>query len=150
MGRSQLQGTPWHYEYANGNSTSNSKNCAFNTGKRCACKASSNHNNSCIGKLYCEEFERSSFRRTNTNKRTSTKSTSKTNQTIQNRPNKSQQQSKTNIVQLGDKIVVQSILAKENVNFRVTDEKNPFYLKKLNSTVSIKGRQYRIIEIIKY
>ena len=53
------------------------------------------------------------------------------------------------MVQLGDKIVVQSIVAKEDITFKITDEKNPFYSKKLNSTVSIKGRLYRIIEIIK-
>lgn len=58
MGRSQLQGTPWHYEYNKTTGANNSKNCAYNTGDRCACRASLNHNSSCVGKLNCEEFER--------------------------------------------------------------------------------------------
>lgn len=62
MGRSQLQCTPWHYEYNKRNGTNNSKNCAYNTGERCTCRASLNHNFPYIGKLNCEKFERRSGR----------------------------------------------------------------------------------------
>lgn len=82
MGRSNLQGSAWHYEYLSGRETYNSKNCVFNTGKRCSCKISPNHNLPCVGRTECEEFERSSFRRKTEGKERE----KKTNQVVTEKP----------------------------------------------------------------
>lgn len=63
MGRSDLQGTPWHYEYLKNNKFKrNSKNCVYNTGERCSCTISVNYRKTCVGEHGCEEFERSSYK----------------------------------------------------------------------------------------
>lgn len=63
MGRSDLQGTPWHYEYLkNDDSRYNSKNCVFNSEGGCYCTISVNYFHDCIGKRECEEFEQSSVK----------------------------------------------------------------------------------------
>lgn len=145
MGRSELQGTPWHYEYTKGKGINNSKNCAFNTGERCACRISPNHNRTCVGKSNCDEFERSSFHRANINK--------SADKIISTRP-KSQDHKKNTVkhssvrtVQLGDSIVVSSLVTDEEIEIKISDRKNPFYSKALNDMISIKGEKYKIIKI---
>ena len=146
MGRSQLQGTPWHYEYTKGNGVNNSKNCAFNTGERCACRISPNHNRTCVGKSNCDEFERSSFRKTNNkteNKFVINKSKAKT----QNHEKNNVKHSSVRIVQLGDTVVVNSLVTDEVIEIKISDRKNPFYSRALNEVVLIKGEKYQIIKI---
>lgn len=144
MGRSKLQGTPWHYEYTKGKGTNNSKNCAFNTGGTCSCKISPNHNNPCIGKLDCEEFERSSFRNTNINKQNN-KNPANIKQEIKVHKNPNKSSNKT--VKLGDNITIKSQRTQEEIVLNISDNKNPFYNKSLYDVVLIKGEKYKIIKI---
>lgn len=151
MGRSQMQGTPWHYEYNKGNGTNNSKNCAFNTGNRCACKISPNHNSQCVGKLNCDEFERGSRRvstiKNKTQKQLNQKSVSnnhfiKTHSKISNKK-------KTPCVEIGSTITIKSQTTDEIIELgKITSKDNPFYLKELNSIVTVKGISYVIVKII--
>lgn len=80
MGRSDLQGTPWHYEYLQkpkSKSKRNSKNCIYNTGDHCSCTISTNHRKSCVGECACGEFERSSFKQSKTKKQQNSNSIKK-------------------------------------------------------------------------
>ena len=147
MGRSQLQGTPWHYEYTKGNGTNNSKNCAFNTGDRCACKISSNHNRTCVGNSNCDEFERSSFRKTTNNKKENKFVINKSKNKSQNHKNGTMKHSSVRTVQLGDNIIVKSLVTQEEIDIKISDRKDPFYLKSLNEIILIKGEKYKIIKI---
>lgn len=154
MGRSQLQGTPWHYEYNKGSGENNSKNCAFNTGNRCACKISPNYNSPCVGKMNCEEFERGSGRvvakKENVSKYQSPKSTStKLIKTSPNKTGKIQNNKKTLCVEKGSTVTVKSQITNEVIELgKVTSKDNPFYSKEINSVVSVKGIPYRIIQIL--
>lgn len=153
MGRSQLQGTPWHYEYNKGNCTNNSKNCAYNTGNRCACRASLNHNSPCVGKLNCEEFERRSGRVSTAKNR---------NQKQQNRKavpynyaikpqlkNSNKDTKKVQCVEIGSIVIIKSQSTSEIIELgKITSKDNPFYSKEINSIVNVKGIQYKIIKII--
>lgn len=151
MGRSQLQGTPWHYEYNKGSGTINSKNCAYNTGNKCACRASLNHNSPCVGKLNCEEFERGSGRvstiKSKTRKQQNQKSVSN-NHSIKNHskiPNKR----KVLCVEIGCTITIESQTTNEIIELgKITSKDNPFYLKEINSIVAIKGISYKIVKIV--
>lgn len=144
MGRSQLQGTPWHYEYSKGNGINNSKNCAFNTGDHCACKISPNHNRVCVGKSNCDEFERSSFRKVNNKSDDKIISTSPKSQYHKKNTVK---HSSVRTVQLGDTVVVSSLVTHEEISIKISDRKNPFYSRALNEIVLIKGEKYKIIKI---
>lgn len=59
-----LSGTPWHIEKGKGTGIRNNTNCAFNVQGRCSCIISCNHNNVCVGKIACEEFEYGMSKRT--------------------------------------------------------------------------------------
>lgn len=154
MGRSQLQGTPWHYEYNKGSGKNNSKNCAFNTGNRCACKISSNYNSPCVGKMNCEEFKRGSERvpakKKGTPKHKSQKSTStKLVKMPPNKTGKIQNRNKTLCVEIGTIVTVKSQITNGLIEVgKITSKDNPFYLKEINSVVSVKGIPYRIIQIL--
>lgn len=64
MGRSQMKGTPWHYEYLhNKKSKRNSINCIYNNGYKCICAISRYHGKKCVGEHNCSDFERCSFSR---------------------------------------------------------------------------------------
>lgn len=154
MGRSQLQGTPWHYEYNKSSGANNSKNCAFNTGDRCACKISPNHNSQCIGKSNCEEFERRSGRvpakKDNTQKHQNQKYTStKLTKTKPNKPCKTQNKRKTLCVEIGSIVTVISQNTNEVIELgKITSKDNPFYSKEINSIVLVKGMPYKIVKIL--
>lgn len=45
--------------------------------------------------------------------------------------------------------MVSAVETGERIDIHVTDVKNPFYMKKLNDIVLIKGEQYKIVEIRK-
>lgn len=153
MGRSQLQGTPWHYEYNKGNGINNSKNCAYNTGDRCACRASLNHNFPCVGKLNCEEFERRNGRvptlKSRSQKRQNKKSVSY-NCSIKYQPkNLSKNTKKIQCVEIGSIITIKSQSTSEIIELgKITSKDNPFYSKEINSIVHVKGIQYKIIKIL--
>lgn len=147
MGRAQLQGTPWHYEYAKGKGINNSKNCVFNTGEKCTCKISTHHHYPCVGKLDCEEFERSSFRRTGLNKSSKKVISTQSKPLPQNKLKPTLPLEK--IVELGNEIIVKAQDTAEETILNIGDNKNPFYLKILYDTVLIKGRKYKIIKINK-
>lgn len=55
MGRSNLQGTPWHYESAT--SKKNSKNCLYHDRKVCKYRPSVHYGNPCVGNSECDDFE---------------------------------------------------------------------------------------------
>lgn len=155
MGRSQLQGTPWHYEYNKGNGTNNSKNCAYNTGTRCACRTSLNHNSSCVGKLNCEEFERGNGRVTTIKKNVSQKQkngkpvSSNCSNKIPSNKVQNINHKKIVYVELGSVITIKSQATGEVIELgKITSKDNPFYLKEINSIVSVKGIAYKIIKII--
>lgn len=153
MGRSQLQGTPWHYEYNKGNGTNNSKNCAYNTGNRCACRASLNHNSSCVGKLNCEEFERRSGRvptiKTKNRKQQSKKTVSNNQSAKITHKNPYKNAKKVPCVEIGSTITIKSQNTNEIIELgKITSKDNPFYLKEINSIVHVKGISYKIIKII--
>lgn len=57
MGRSELQGTPWHEEQMRKTCKEGSKYCVYNNNKFCSCKPCSNFNNFCVGKGNCDWFE---------------------------------------------------------------------------------------------
>lgn len=149
MGRSQLQGTPWHYEYNKGTGINNSKNCAYNTGNRCACKISPNHNLQCIGKLNCEEFERWSKRSSITGN--SSKKTPKVPTTYTEHL-----QSKTNYktcnkkkVEIGSRVTIKCDVTGELIELGViTSKDNLFYSKEIKSSVLVKGLLYKIVKIV--
>ncbi len=154
MGRSQLQGTPWHYEYNKGNGTNNSKNCAFNTGNRCACKISPNHNSQCVGKLNCDEFERGSGRVPNAKNSSQKYYGQKTKPTYfvkaqSNKPSKTQNKKKPLCVEIGSVITIKSQATNEVIDLgKITSKDNPFYSKEINSVISVKGIPYRIVQIL--
>ena len=50
-------------------------------------------------------------------------------------------------VQLGDNIIVKSLVTQEEIDIKISDRKNPFYLKSLNEIILIKGEKYKIIKI---
>ena len=52
-----FSGTPWHIEKVKGEGIRDNTNCVFNDKGRCSCIISCNHNNACVGKVVCEEFE---------------------------------------------------------------------------------------------
>ncbi len=154
MGRSQLQGTPWHYEYNKGNGTNNSKNCAFNTGIRCACKISPNHNSQCVGKSNCDEFERGSGRVpvTKNSKQKYYAQKSKPTYFVKaqsNKLNKTQNKKKPLCVKIGSVVTVKSQTTNEVIDLgKITSKDNPFYSKEIDSVISVKGIPYRIIKIL--
>ncbi len=154
MGRSQLQGTPWHYEYNKGNGINNSKNCAFNTGNRCACRISPNHNSQCVGKLNCEEFERSSGRvpvkKKSSQKYYGQKSKSSSFVKVQsNKLSKPQNKKKPLCVEIESVVTVKSQVTNEVIELgKITSSDNPFYAKEINSIISVKGIPYRIVKIL--
>lgn len=173
MGRSNLQGSAWHYEYIRGREVKNSKNCVFNTGTRCSCKISPKYNQSCVGKAECEEFERSSFRKksstrlktesSNPAKVTGIGKTANTGSTeIVSNPaditrNKYKQKNKkcdqknsgqSTTVRIGSKISVLSIDDREHIRIgAISSVDNPFYLKKLGEVVTVKGIRYKVEKI---
>ncbi len=153
MGRSQLQGTPWHYEYNKGNGTNNSKNCAYNTGDRCACRASLNHNSPCVGKLNCEEFERRNGRVAivkNKNQKQQNKKTVPYNHPIKPKPqNPNKNVKKVQCVGIGSVITIKSQDTNEIIELgKITSKDNPFYSKEINCIVSVKGLKYKIVKIL--
>jgi len=154
MGRSQLQGTPWHYEYNKGNGTNNSKNCAFNTGNRCACKISPNHNSQCVGKLNCEGFERRSGRvpTTKNSKQKCDDQKSKPTYFVKvqsNKLSKTQNKKKSLWVEIGSVVTVKSQTTNEVIDLgKITLKDTPFYSKEINSVISVKGIPYRIVKIL--
>lgn len=153
MGRSQLQGTPWHYEYNKGNGTNNSKNCAYNTGDRCACRASLNHNSSCVGKLNCEEFERRSGRvptAKNKNQKQQSKKAVPYKHAIKPQlKNLNKNIKKVQCVEIGSIVTIKSQSTSEIIELgKITSKDNPFYSKEINSIVNVKDIQYKIIKII--
>lgn len=149
MGRSQLQGTPWHYEYNKGTGTNNSKNCAFNTGSRCACKISPNHNLQCVGKMNCGEFERGCRRSSiteNSPKKTIKDSTNYT-EYLQSKINHKTCNKRK--VEIGSRVTVKCEVTGELIELGViTSKDNPFYSKQIKSLVLVKGLLYKIISIV--
>ena len=148
MGRSMMQGTPWHYEYLHKKKKKrNSINCVFNNGQRCSCKISKNHGKQCVGENYCGDFERCSFSRPELYQ--NAKKSSQTSVPIRkDLPEKKKYDPKVT-VEKGNRIVVSHISTNEKVDIHVTDEKNPFYLKQLNDIVLIKCEKYQIESIKK-
>lgn len=142
MGRAQLQGAPWHYEYLQCKTKKkNSKNCAFNTGVKCTCKISINHGKVCVGENECDEFERGNPKRANICQNDRKYQEHKKRQSYQN--------SKTTVVR-GDIVFVEEIATHEIIDFKVNDVKNPFYMKSIGDIVLIKCEQYKIVELRKH
>lgn len=56
MGRSQLQGIPWHEEQIKRTCKNGSKYCIYNR-NICICTHSKFHHKKCVGKGECEDFE---------------------------------------------------------------------------------------------
>jgi len=143
MGRSQLQGTPWHYEYAKGDGTYNSKKCVFNIG-HCSCKASSNHNHECVGKFECEDFEK----QMSSTKYKETKSIK--TKPLQNVKNpKQKRKNKIPAVSVGDNIIVAHTKTNEEISIPIRDSKNPFVGKQLHEVATIRGEKYSVRKITK-
>lgn len=149
MGRSQLQGTPWHYEFNKGNGINNSKNCAYNTGNRCACKISPNHNSQCVGKSNCDEFERGNRRVLTTKSNNQKPVSSKAIKAPSMKPYKTQNKKKFICVEIGSVVTIKSQTTGEVIELgKITSKDNPFYDKEINSVVSVKGIPYEIVKII--
>lgn len=153
MGRSQLQGTPWHYEYNKGNGINNSKNCAYNTGEKCACKASLNHNSPCVGKLNCEEFERRSGRvstiKSKNQKQQNKKIVSNNFSIKPQSKNINKNTKKVLCVKIGSTITIKSQITNEIIELgKIMSKDNPFYSKEINNVVNVKGIPYKIVKII--
>lgn len=153
MGRSQLQGTPWHYEYNKGTGANNSKNCAYNTGEKCACRTSLNHNSVCVGKLNCEEFERRSGRALtikNTNQKQKNKKTISNNLSVKPQTKNINKNTKNVLcVEIGSIVTIKSQSTNEIIELgKITSKDNPFYLKEINSIVNVKGIQYKVLKIM--
>lgn len=155
MGRSQLQGSPWHYEYLqNKKSKRNSINCVFNNGYKCTCSVSANREKTCVGEHNCDDFERCSFSRPDLYKEAKAKNSNhaenntKPTATYKNKTAKKSTNPKY-LVERGNRINVVAVKTGEEIHLQVTDSKNPFYMKSLNSIVIIKGEEYRISEIFK-
>ena len=152
MGRSQMQGAPWHYEYLPNKKTKrNSINCAYNTGIRCSCSLSKHHGKPCVGEHNCSNFERCSFsrpeiyknRNQNSKPYQNTKAGSNKTASVQKKYNP-----KTT-VEKGNTVIVQALATEERIDIHVTDTKNPFYLKQMYEIIVIKGEKYKIIGIQK-
>lgn len=150
MGRSQLQGTPWHYEFNKGSGVNNSKNCAFNTGNRCACKISPNHNSKCVGKLNCEEFERGNGGVLTVKNKTKKQQPMSYNHPMKTQANISNKNKKKALcVEIGSMITIKSQVTGEIIELgKIISKDNPFYSKEINSTVSVKGVPYKIVKIL--
>ena len=133
MGRSILQGMPWHYEYASGRK-SHSKNCAYNTGEHCSCKPCAYYHKACVGRSDCEWFEHASGSLTQRSKDTNVKKSV---------PAAKKKQKK--VVVPGHTVLVQQTKTKELIEIKVTDLKNPFVGKTYNDIVKIKGEDYRVL-----
>ena len=131
MGRSQLQGTPWHYEC--GNEHKNKQNCFFNRQGNCSCKISPQFNRECVGSESCDEYERA------VRKQKPSKQISK--------PEPAPPPQNIPVVGIGSRIIVKSNLTKEKIKITVSDRKNPFYGKKFKEGTLVKGCMYRIINI---
>lgn len=143
MGRSQLQGTPWHYEYVKGDGTYNSKKCVFNIG-HCSCKASPNHKNECVGKLECNEFGK----QMSSIKHKESKTTrAKPLQSLKSP--KKKRKNKISVVSVGDNIVVAHIKSNEEISIPIRDAKNPFIGKQIHEVATIKGEKYADRKIVK-
>ena len=138
MGRSDLQGTPWHYEYAKSERVYDSTNCVFNIGY-CSCKASVNHKNKCAGKLNCDEFEKQMKSLKHQSAKQQKFSSNKSTKTKKN----------VKIISIGDNIVVVHYKTNEQINISIRDSKNPFVGKRLDEIVTIKGEMYSIRKIMK-
>ena len=151
MGRSKMQGTPWHYEYFPVNKKKNKKrnsiNCVYNTGIKCTCLLSENHGNKCIGENYCTEFERCSFSRPEIYKSNNTSSSS--GRTIIKSEKVIAKKNLKHTVEKGDTITIMDSEG-ERIEIKLTDVNNPFYNKSLNEKVSVKGERYRILYIKKH
>lgn len=52
-------------------------------------------------------------------------------------------------VELGNKVIVESLATQERIDIHVTDTKNPFYMKQINDIVLIRGEKYKIITVKK-
>ena len=143
MGRSQLQGTPWHYEYAKGEGTYNSKKCVFNIGY-CSYKASTNHKHECVGKIECEDFEK----QMGLSKYKETKSV-KTKPLQNVKSSKQKRKNKILMVSVGDNIIVVHTKSNEEISIPIRDSKNPFVGKQLHEVATIKGEKYSVRKIIK-
>lgn len=145
MGRSQMQGTPWHYEYLHTkNKKKNSVNCVYNTGAKCTCSFSKNHNKNCVGENSCDDFERCSFSRPNLRNEAKY-----VKEKPYDRKNIKKQYNPKITVERGNTITIESVVTKEIVEFKVSDTKNPFYMKCINDVVLIKGEEYRIVKLEK-
>ena len=148
MGRSDLQGTPWHYEYAKSERVCDSTNCVFNIGY-CSCKASVNHKNKCAGKLNCDEFEKQmkSLKHKDIKNIKSQQQSAKQQKFSSNKSTKTKKNVK--IISIGNNIVVVHYKTNEQINISIRDSKNPFVGKRLDEIVTIKGEMYSIRKIMK-
>ena len=148
MGRSQMQGTPWHYEYLhNKKSKRNSINCIYNNGYKCIYAISQYHGKQCVGARNCSDFERCSVPRPELYK-TRTPQTAVKNNKRKNVSDRNNYNPKIT-VEKGNTVVVSVVETGERIDIHVTDVKNPFYMKKINEIVLIKCEQYKIVEIKK-
>lgn len=142
MGRSDLQGTPWHYEYLKNEKEHDSTNCVFNIG-HCSCKASINHSQECVGKLNCDDFERK-MHSSKHKELIHTNNQPYPNTNISKSHNKKK---KVKIVSVGDSITVAHIKTNEQINIPIRDNKNPFVGKRLHEIITIKGEMYSVRKI---
>ncbi len=148
MGRSQMQGTPWHYEYLySSKNKRNSINCVYNTGYKCTCSISQFHEKKCVGEKNCTDFERCSFTRPDLYRNEKKQPFVNANKRKVSLKKKNFNSKKT--VERGDTAIVLAIATGERIDIPVSDIKNPFLMKKINEIILVKCEQYKIIEIRK-
>ncbi len=162
MGRSQMQGTPWHYEYGDGKRSNNSKHCVYNVGY-CSNKYSQYHKQECEGKAFCDDFDRSDFVNSDSiqskknKKKKSTNSQPAQKKPISKQPSKNVSTSlaiyykeytvSDGKVKLGDKISVINCSTNNMVTFNINNPKDPYIGKKIGETVELKSANYKITKI---
>ena len=147
MGRvsRNLSGTPWHIEKGKGEGIRNNTNCAFNDQGRCSCTISCNHNNVCVGKIACEEFE---YGMTNKTKSKVIQSSIDDKTENSKKISRNKRRLKKLFVECGDNITIEDKNG-QVIDLKIIDKNNPFIGKIRFEVVTIKGEKYTIWKINK-
>lgn len=140
-----LSGTPWHIEKGKGTGIRNNTNCAFNVQGRCSCISSCNHNNVCVGKIACEEFEYGMSKRTGGKPIRLSKDTQQ-EESKNNSRNK--RRIKKLFVECGDSITIGDKNG-QLIDLKIMDKNNPFIGRIRFEVVTIKNEKYTIWKIRK-
>ena len=139
-----FSGTPWHIEKVKGEGIRNNTNCAFNDKGRCSCIISCNHNNACVGKVVCEEFEYGIA-----NKKSKLIRSSLEDKSENDKKNlRYKRRLKSLFVECGDNITIRDRNG-QLTDLKISDKNNPFIGRIRFEVVTIKNEKYTIWKINK-